>query len=84
MTEFSSQLLSLFTTFWFVIARVTPEFIARTQLLHGRELQSVVPSGSNLFKPPRDNLERQVIETKSLERARSPGLCRDNAEARRN
>jgi pyridine nucleotide-disulfide oxidoreductase len=63
--------------------RVTPEFVARTQRLHSREYSIRSASGSNLFRPPRDNLEPQVIETISLESARSSGLCRDKAEARR-
>ena len=31
MTDVSRQFLGLFTTLWFVIARVTPAFFARTQ-----------------------------------------------------
>jgi hypothetical protein len=82
MTDFSPQLLRFSTTFWFVIAGVTPEFIARPQLLRSREYSIRNACGSNLFKPPQDNPEPQVIETISLESARSPALCRDNAETR--
>jgi cytochrome c oxidase subunit 2 len=38
MTDVSRQLLDLFATLWFVIARVTPAFIAQTEPLRSPDM----------------------------------------------